>query len=134
MLSVKVVGVVHSVVIDSLLDFLGGVMHVAMSLLESVRSWLCVVVRHVISRNSCRSWVVLLTVLCRVGRGVDVRDTVSGQVRAVVDMVVHAWVVGTMLVVGALVVVVAHGVASLGAVPLAVLVLLAVVIAVAALV
>ena len=124
----------HSVVIDSLLDFLGGVMHVAMSLLESVRSWLRVVVRHVISRNSCRSWVVLLTVLSRVGRGVDVRDTVSGQVRAVVDMVVHAWVVGTMLVVGALVVVVAHGVASLGAVPLAVLVLLAVVIAVAALV
>ena len=78
--------------------------------------------------------MVLLTVLSRVGRGVDVRDPVSGQVWAVVDVIVHAWVVGTMLVVGALVVVVAHGVAPLGAVPLAVLVLLAVDIVVAALV
>ena len=115
--SVEVVGVMDSVVIDSLLDFLGGVMHVAVSLLEVVRSWLGMIVRNVICLDSCRSWMIVLTVLRSVRGRVVVRDPVSRQVWAVVDVIIHAWVVRTMLVVSALIVVVAHGIAPLSVVP-----------------
>lgn len=133
-LSVEVVGIMDSVVIDSLLDFLGGVMYVAVSLLEVVRSWLGMIVRNVIWCDSCMSWMIILTVLRSVRGRVVVRDAVSRQVRAVVYVIIHACVVRTMLVVSALIVVVAHGVAPLSVVPLAVLVFLAIIVTVATLV
>ena len=123
-----------SVLIDSLLDFLGGVMHVAVSLLEVVRSWLSMIVRNVIWRDSCMSWMIILTVLRSVRGRVVVRNAMSRQVWAVVDVIIHAWVVRTMLVVSALIVVVAHGIASLSIVSLAVLVFLAIIVTVATLV
>ena len=123
-----------SVLIDSLLDFLGGVMHVAVSLLEVVRSWLSMIVRNVIWRDSCMSWMIILTVLRSVRGRVVVRNAMSRQFWAVVDVIIHAWVVRTMLVVSALIVVVAHGIASLSIVSLAVLVFLAIIVTVATLV